>query len=153
MGGQILTHSSPENPYQTPASDTSATPISQADALRAIDHPASILIALSALTALCYAVFFAINFVGWVNTQDPSRSANSMLFGALLCFHIAGTVAFARVRGCKGYYRGLIYAILAAVPGLSSCIIVGMPFGIWLAVVLLQPGMYAAFKRNTDSNN
>ncbi|HBE72089.1 MAG TPA: hypothetical protein DDW52_28460, partial [Planctomycetaceae bacterium] len=147
-----LMKSSTENPYWAPEAVTAVEPILQADARRAIDRPASILMALSTLNALLYAVFFSINFVAWVNTQEHDRRVNAAVFGILLSIHIFSSVSFARVRGCKGYYRGLVCAALATIPGISSCIVVAIPFGIWLTSVLLRPGMYAAFNHTSSES-
>ncbi len=57
-----------------------------------------------------------------------------ILFGAL------------KMRNLENYVFALIAAILAIVPCVSACFILGLPFGIWALVVMNKPEVKSQFK-------
>lgn len=48
----------------------------------------------------------------------------------------------------KGRRMAFAGAIVASIPGITPCCLLGMPFGIWALIALSQPAAKIAFERN-----
>jgi hypothetical protein len=55
-------------------------------------------------------------------------------------------VGAARMKRLEDFRLAVIAAVLAAIPGISPCFLVGVPFGIWAIVVLSDGSVKAAFQ-------
>jgi len=135
------------SPYQSPRAPGMRTS-SLAAASDRVKAPAICLIVLSSiclvllcLMALAFAVAFAV---------DADMSDNAVV-QAILCFiqlpisivMLVGSISMLRLRN-----RGLAItaAVLGAIPAISPCCLLGLPFGIWALTVLNDPQVQRAFR-------
>lgn len=67
--------------------------------------------------------------------------------GALIGLAIAGFILWValQMKELKGWTLSVVASILAMIPCISPCCIIGLPIGIWALVVLLKPEVKAAF--------
>jgi len=67
--------------------------------------------------------------------------------GALIGLAIAGFLIWAalQMKALHGWTVSVVASVLAMVPCISPCCIVGIPIGIWALVVLMKPEVKAAF--------
>jgi hypothetical protein len=76
-------------------------------------------------------------------TQIIVRSIWGGILVLAACFVLYGAIQMKRMRS---YGMALAAAIVAAIPMLGPCCIVGIPFGIWAIVVLSKPEVKRAFE-------
>jgi hypothetical protein len=76
-------------------------------------------------------------------TQIIVRSIWGGILVVAACFVLYGAIQMKRMRS---YGIALAAAIVAAIPMLGPCCIVGIPFGIWAIVVLTKPEVKRAFE-------
>jgi hypothetical protein len=76
-------------------------------------------------------------------TQIIVRSIWGGILVVAACFVLYGAIQMKRMRS---YGIALAAAIVAAIPMLGPCCIVGIPFGIWAIVVLSKPEVKRAFE-------
>jgi hypothetical protein len=50
-----------------------------------------------------------------------------------------------RMKNLKSHTFAMVSSVIAMIPFISPCCILGIPFGIWALVVLLKPEVKAAF--------
>ena len=50
-----------------------------------------------------------------------------------------------KMRNLQNYGFAMTAAIIAMVPCISPCCVLGLPFGIWALIVLMKPEVKAAF--------
>ena len=125
------------------------------DPKEAVKVPA-ILLYVTAGLGLLTALFGILNNVlglGIGATQGGrDGSLNMMMGGAGLVFNVIGILVCAFI--AYGAYKlmnlqsyGLVMAaiIVAMVPCVSPCCLVGLPVGIWALVVIMKPEIKAAF--------
>jgi hypothetical protein len=80
-----------------------------------------------------------------IQTMVGALSIISCVFGMVLSFVILyGALQMKKVRG---YGWAMASSIVALVPFVSPCCLLGLPIGIWALVVLLKPEVKAAFKQ------
>lgn len=67
--------------------------------------------------------------------------------GALIGLAVAGFILWAafQMKALRNWTVSLVASILAMIPCISPCCIIGLPIGIWALVVLLKPEVKAAF--------
>jgi hypothetical protein len=67
--------------------------------------------------------------------------------GALIGLAVAGFILWAalQMKALRNWTIALVASILAMIPCISPCCIIGLPIGIWALVVLLKPEVKAAF--------
>lgn len=68
--------------------------------------------------------------------------------GALIGLAVAGFILWAafQMKALKNWTISVVASILAMIPCISPCCIIGLPIGIWALVVLLKPEVKAAFR-------
>ena len=84
--------------------------------------------------------------------QPANREAQTIgMYGGLVFDVIAGVLQVVVVIGGwmmmnrKSYSLAMAAAIISVIPCFSSCCIVGIPFGIWAMVVLMDPQVKSSF--------
>jgi hypothetical protein len=135
------------NPYASPQF---VEPVASAEAVRGrLLAPAIILIVLSAISLIAYAASLAIRLLAGTIVPDQMDSSAKVgyLVGTFLpplcnLVTLLGAVDMLRMRK---YRNAMTAAIIACIPLCSSCLVLGIPFGIWAIVILRQPETIAAF--------
>jgi hypothetical protein len=82
-------------------------------------------------------------FQKWIHMAYGPLGAVNSLFGLALSVLIL--VGAARMQSLRNYEFALTAAILAMVPCLTPCCLIGLPFGIWAVVVLRKAGVKSQF--------
>jgi hypothetical protein len=69
-------------------------------------------------------------------------------FAAVVGLAMAGFIAYAAVKmqRLQSYNMALVASILAMIPCISPCCILGIPIGIWALVVLFENDVKSAFR-------
>jgi hypothetical protein len=82
-------------------------------------------------------------FQKWMHmTYGPLGAVDSLLGLGLSVLILIGA---ARMQSLRSYEFALTAAILAMVPCLTPCCLIGLPFGIWAVVVLSRAGVKSQF--------
>ena len=76
-------------------------------------------------------------------TQITIRSIWGVVLVLASSFVLYGAI---QMRNLKNYGQARAAAIVAMIPLLGPCCLLGIPFGIWAFVVLGQPGVRNAFR-------
>ena len=63
-----------------------------------------------------------------------------------LTMSILVLVGALRMKALRSYEFSMIAALLALLPCVTSCCLIGLPFGIWAIIVLRRPGIKSQFK-------
>ena len=82
-------------------------------------------------------------FQKWIHMTYGPLGAVDSLFGLGLSVLIL--IGAARMQSLRSYEFALTAAILAMVPCLTPCCLIGLPFGIWAVVVLSRAGVKSQF--------
>ena len=134
--------------------DYPPAPAPSADPATVVKLPALCLMIIGIIGMVGTALGLVLVFTGFGIASLGGRfSAAGMGAGAL---GMVIRVAFLILQGVitlAGYHMGRLRnyglaisgSVLAIVPCVSPCCIVGIPFGIWALVVLLKPGVKASF--------
>ncbi len=148
-----------DNPYQSPASPTYLPP-GQVDAFAAqrVAGPATALIVTAILGILNQVAGIAINAaqmgMGPMWRQNPNRMMPMMFEGGAgiaggviaLILGIVVLIGAMKMKKLESYSFAMAAAIIAMIPCLSPCCLLGVPFGIWALVVLSDSSVKAAFR-------
>lgn len=138
-----------------PATITPIQPVLH-PAAEQVNGPAVGLIVVAILGAVAQAaslVFRAVGFSLMAANPMPKRMGPALLVGpigiadSLICIAMAAVVLLGAIKMKKLENHGLAMAasILAMIPCLSPCCLLGLPIGIWALVVLLKPEVKSAF--------
>jgi hypothetical protein len=121
-----------------------------------VNGPATGLIVVAVLGFLLQAVALAFNFVGksiLASRATPGDAWASMFSGSLgvasnvVGILVSGVILFGGIKMKKLENYGLVMtaSVIAMIPCISPCCIVGLPIGIWAMVVLSKPEVKSAF--------
>jgi hypothetical protein len=126
-------------------------------ALGRVKGPAIALMITAILGIICQAVGLANHLLG-AGALPAQQQAQLPAFvglllgplGTILCVVgiLMGVVVLLgalKMKKLEGRALALTASILAMVPGLSPCCVLGLPFGIWALVVLSKPEVKTAF--------
>ena len=135
-------------------------------ALARVSAPATALIVtallgivVNLLIAGLYAIIFVLLLTGSIPSigsfdQDPMQLL--IAYGVVVAAAVFGLVmdvlvlaGAARMKRLESYRFALAASIIAAIPGISPCCLLGVPFGIWAIVVLSDDSVKAAFQGRT----
>lgn len=138
----------------------SAAPSGQAAQM--VSSPAIGLIITAALGALAQIVSVVINILGAGagmagasarGQQDMPAWAHAMSGGIGVFFNVIGLImsvvilmGAVKMKKLQGYNFAMTATIIAMVPCVSPCCLVGLPVGIWALVILMKPEVKAAFQ-------
>jgi hypothetical protein len=126
-----------------------------ADAVKA---PATALMILGILGLVCDGAALGINLLGVgfaAQMGDKNQELFSSLFGgtfgmiqaiAGLLIGLSMTLGAIKMKKLQGYKNAITISILAMIPVVSPCCLLGLPFGIWSIVVLSKPEVKDAFR-------
>jgi hypothetical protein len=80
----------------------------------------------------------------WVNLMSGTVGVISSIVGLA----ISGLILFGalKMRKLESYGLALTVSILAMIPCISPCCLIGLPIGIWALVVLMKPEVKGAFQ-------
>jgi len=159
-GDQTTSGGDAENPYVSPteAAYGPAQPFGQADPLAAgrVSGPATALIVTGALGGALQALAVMINIVQLAMVGNAARDeAIPMMLGGgigvgLGIFQVMLAVVIVlgaiKMKNLESYGFAMASAIIAMIPCISPCCLLGFPFGIWALVVLNDAGVKAAFR-------
>jgi hypothetical protein len=143
-----------ENPYQAPPEYAPAEAFPGAFAQERVSAPATGLIVVGAIglvlqiigTAFQAVVLFA--GVGGGGAQGEALAVGAaQVAGGLLGIGLSILVIYAgtRMKNLENYGLAMTGAIVAMIPCFPCCLL-GLPFGIWAIVVLVNPEVKAAFR-------
>jgi hypothetical protein len=143
-----------DNPYQSPADYEPAAFYPAAYAADRVAAPAIGLIITGSLGLLFQTVGMMGNLV---MLDKPQMRGNNMAFvgqGAfqivfglfVIVLSILIIVGGVKMRRLESYGLAMAAAILATIPCLSPCCLLGLPFGIWAIIVLSSEEVKATFR-------
>lgn len=149
-----------ENPYQSPGDYAYGVLPGQPDpfAAQRVSAPATALIVMAILSICLQAFVIVVNLIqvavgaGMVH-RGPEMFPVAFGAGINLFFGILGLAISAlvligatRMKRLESYSLAVSAAIVAVVPCISPCCLLGLPFGVWALVVLNDPSVKAAFR-------
>ena len=146
------------NPYQSPGASGNAASKVAGPAIGLII--AGVIDLLSALATAAYGVVLgnidleAAMPPGSIQGDPEAAKAAMAIVGPFyIGLGVVGVLVGAviifggvKMKGLSGYGLAMTAAILAMIPGLSSCCLIGLPMGIWALVVLLNAEVKSAFR-------
>ena len=148
------------NPYQSsqsPVGPSYGGGDSPAHAQSAVSGPAIGLMVVAGISiaCLCLTIPFDIYLLasGTAEKLDRGGAINpvfSIMIRTLWSFLILGASGFAfwggfQMRQLRSYGMARTACIVASIPCLGPCCILGIPFGIWALTVLAKPEVKSAF--------
>jgi hypothetical protein len=139
-----------------PVPITPIQPIVQGAAAEQVNGPAVGLIVVAILGALVQVASLVMHVAGTslmaVNRMPNNPWANVFSGTVGVVFSVIGIILSAvillaalKMKKLENYGLAMAGTILAMVPCLSPCCLLGLPIGIWALVVLLKPEVKAAF--------
>ncbi len=156
-----------ENPYRSPSAASELgeqqEEILQAAAMRRVAAPAVALIVVSILGLLMYLVvggFYGFMIVMLSNGNHPfvppGQDPQTVFVGCIFWIVVAVVGAIVdivilvgaiKIRKLENYGLAVTVAVLSLIPCISPGCLVGLPFGIWMLIVLCDNSVRAAFRR------
>ena len=139
-------------------SDEQTPQIVPSDASRQVSGPATGLMVTGIIGAFFAALALIASIVGmsfapFIRDEIPERyaefwegsvgAASSVIEIAVAAFIIFAAL---KMRELRQWELSLAAAIVAMIPCISPCCILGLPIGIWALVVLLRPEVKQAFQ-------
>ncbi len=90
------------------------------------------------------SLFGGRNFDWYEDIAGGALGMGSSFLGLLVALFII--YAALKMKDLKQWNLAVVASILAMLPCISPCCIIGLPIGIWSLVVLMRPDVKAAFK-------
>jgi hypothetical protein len=129
---------------------------SPAAGLAQVNGPAIALIVLAILGFILQAGSLVMNMVGasiFANSQMPNQAWVNMFSGTvgvvlgIVGLLVSGLILFGgiKMKKLENYGLAMTTSILAMIPCVSPCCLIGLPIGIWAVVVLSKPEVKSAF--------
>lgn len=129
------------------SSSNTQLPITPVDPLQAVKGPSIFLLVLgilNVLNSLLNAFGFALS-----GLDNQSAIAGILVGGGVGFIGLAGAALIIfgaiKMKKLENYTLVMVASIIAMVPYLSSCCLLGLPAGIWSLVVLNKPEVKGAF--------
>jgi phage FluMu protein Com len=146
-----------DNPYQSPVSPMYSLP-GRADpfAMQRVSGPATALIVTAILGLIGNALslaFILVVFSGALpmppnNDLDDFTGIGNLIIAVIGLFGgVLILVGAMKMKKLESYGLAMAGAIVAMIPYISPCCLLGLPFGIWALVVLADGSVKAAFRR------
>jgi hypothetical protein len=138
--------------------DTQTPQVGGSDASRQVSGPATGLLITGIIGAFFAGIGLIMNVIGigvspFIRDEIPDRyvefwEGSVGAAGSLLEILVAAFIIFAaiRMKELRQYELSVAASIIAMIPCISPCCILGLPIGIWCLVVLLKPEVKAAFR-------
>ena len=120
--------------------------------------PATLLLVTGILGGLGAVVSLLANLLGagagMAGLVPNEQAIDSLMTGtigiisAIVGLAVSGLIVFGalRMKELRTYPLALAATVVAMIPCLSPCCLLGLPVGIWALVVLLRPEVKAAFR-------
>jgi hypothetical protein len=130
----------------------------QPTAFEQIRLPATFLLVTGVLGALGAVVSLLANLlgagIGMAGLVPNEEAFDSLMTGtvgvisAIVGLAVSGLIVFGalRMKELRTYPLAMAATVVAMIPCLSPCCLLGLPVGIWALVVLLKPEVKAAFR-------
>lgn len=146
------------NPYQSPAQSGTATVLAPPDPMAAsrVSGPATALIVTGALGLALQLLGLVANLAQLgMGAGGRHHDALPMMFsggiGAVtgvigIVVSVVIIMGALRMKNLESYGFAMTSAIIAMIPCISPCCLLGLPFGIWALVVLSDASVKAAFR-------
>ncbi len=146
----------PQQPTPEPIIPEHVPPSVGPDPMGRVKGPAIGLIATAVLGGVGGLVGLVINILGVGASAMEVQEGMMFAMGsgaigiiqAVVGLAVAGFIVFACLKMMKleSWGMALTASILAMVPMLSPCCLLGIPFGIWALIVLMDQGVKSAFR-------
>ena len=147
-----------ENPYAAPRAEAALQPLASARLVHnKLRIPTVALLALSGVSILSSAIgFLTVCILFALSRAAPPYNANTRTFflgqfTVMLAMMLVPSVFIAygalQARRADSYRWAIVAAIISMIPYLSPFIYLGIPFGIWMLIVLLRKDVKACFQR------
>lgn len=95
---------------------------------------------------VCAGIFVSASGAAGRRAMDDTEPVFVILvYGVMLVASIVVTACATKMKQLDSYAIAMTGSILAVIPCLSPCFILGIPFGIWALVVINQPDVREAF--------
>jgi hypothetical protein len=133
-------------------------PVSESTALDQVNGPAIGLIVTAVLGFVAQVVSLIMNLAGasimsMQHGGGPTAPWAAMFSGtfavvtSLIGILVSGVVLFAalKMKKLESYGLAMAGSIIAAIPCISPCCLIGLPIGIWAIVVLMKPEVKNSF--------
>jgi hypothetical protein len=132
-------------------------PAPGADAAGQVNGPAIGLVVVAVLGALAQVISLIFNLAGasiLARSQMPREAWANMFSGTIgvvsnvIALLLSGLIFFGamKMKRLENYGLAMAASIIAMVPCLSPCCLIGLPIGIWAVVVLSKPEVKSAFR-------
>ena len=140
-----------------PIPTISVAPVASGDAAQKVNGPAIGLIVTAILGALGQVVSIVANLPGVAGMRQQHMAnqpawANMFSGGVGVVFSVIGIALAAvilvgalKMKKLESYGFAMAASIIAMIPCLSPCCLIGLPIGIWALVVLSKPEVKSAF--------
>jgi hypothetical protein len=105
--------------------------------------------ALGAVSSLLYSLFVGANGLIPGDDSIPYLMQGTMGFAsAIVGLAVSGLIIYGglSMKALRAYPLAVATAVVAMIPCLSPCCLLGLPIGIWALAVLLRPEVKAAFR-------
>lgn len=147
----------PHQPYQPPPSFQPPPPGGVGGAAQRVQGPAVGLLVTGALGILTALVSLLMNIAGMgmsgLAGDQSAMAANVLSGGVGILFALVGLCsasfilwASLQMRKLEKRQLAFIASIVAMIPCISPCCIIGLPIGIWSLIVLNEPAVQQAFR-------
>jgi hypothetical protein len=147
-----------QNPYQTVASHVPGFggPGDAIYALQRVSAPAVCLIVTAVLGLVLQVLGLVIHIsgLGAMAAANPRHAMPEMFSGGL--YIVLGSIGIItsiillmgamKMKGLENYGLAMAASIIALLPCISPCCLLGLPFGIWAIVILCDPLVKASFR-------
>lgn len=139
-------------------SDTKTPQVVASDASRQVSGPAIGLLVTRVIGAFFAALALIGSIVGmgiapFIRDEIPERYAEFWegsvgAASSIVGIAVAAFIIFAalKMRELRQWELSLAASIVAMIPCISPCCIIGLPIGIWALVILLRPEVKEAFR-------
>ncbi len=142
------------SPAPTPA--VTVIPAPGTGAEQQVNGPAIGLIVVAILGAIVQILSLILNLAGasiLAHSQLPKEAWANMFSGTLgvvscvIAILLSGLIFFGamKMKKLENYGLAMAASIIAMIPCLSPCCLIGLPIGIWAVVVLAKPEVKSAF--------
>ena len=127
------------------------------DAAAQVNAPAIGLVVVAVLGALAQIISLIFNLAGasfMASRQMPNQPAWANMFSGtvgvvsgIIALLLSGLIFFGamKMKKLENYGLAMAASIIAMIPCLSPCCLIGLPIGIWAVVVLVKPEVKSAF--------
>jgi len=124
------------------------------DPTAAVNGPAIFLMVVGGIGIVFQILFFLLNLLGaGMGAVGGREGLGNMMSGGIgMVFNVIGIIigvvilmGAMKMRKLQSYGFVMAAAVIAMIPCISPCCLLGLPAGIWALIVLMKPEVKAAF--------